>query len=88
MLLGVILRENGSLLNHIIYLLIHFLEGPGIIYDVIAYDAKIEEFVKIIYFGCHGNRFLNFKVVFRKNPEISLKWFFIDFNGKKRTSFH
>ena len=29
--------ENGSLLNHR-YLLIHFLEGPGIIYDVIAYD--------------------------------------------------
>ena len=45
MLLEVILRENGSIFNHR-YLLLHFLEGKGIIYHVTAYDPEIEENVR------------------------------------------
>ena len=70
MLLGVILRKNGSIFNHR-YLLLHFMEGTGIIYHVIAYDPKSETNVRKLYFGCHGNGFLKFKMIFRKNPEIS-----------------
>ena len=70
MLLEVILRKNGSIFSHV-YLLLYFLEGKGIIYHLIAYYLKIGEFVKKLCFGCHGNRFLQLKVIFRKNPEIS-----------------
>ena len=53
MLLEVILRKNGSIFNHR-YLLLHFLEGKGIIYYVTAYDPEIEENVRKLHFGCHG----------------------------------
>ena len=76
MLLEVILRKNGSIFNHI-HLLLHFLEGNVIIYHVIAYDPKSEKNVRKLYFGCHGNQFLQFKVTFRKNPEISKDCFAI-----------
>ena len=66
MLLEEMLRQNRSILNHI-YTLPHFLEGKGIIYHVIAYDPKSEKNVRKLYFGCHGNGFLKFKVIFRKN---------------------
>ena len=89
MLLEVILRKNGSIFNHR-HLLLHFLEGNVIIYHVIAYDPKSEKNVRKLYFGCHGNQFLQFKVIFRKNPEISKDCLaiFIDSNNKKRTSFN
>ena len=61
-LLVLILRKNGPIFNHR-YILLHFLEGNGLIYHVIAYDPKIEENVRKLYFGCHGNRFLEFKVI-------------------------
>ena len=61
--LEVILSKNGSIFSYI-YLLFHFLEGKGIIYHLIAYDPKIEENVKKLYFGCHGNIFFQLKVVF------------------------
>ena len=76
MLLEVILSKKGSIFSHI-YLLLHFLEGKGIIHHLIAYYLKIGEFVKILYFGCHGNRFLQLKVIFRKNLEISKECFAI-----------
>ena len=50
---------------------LHFFEGQGIIYLLIAYDPKIEEHVRNLCLCCHGNGFLKFKVVFRRNPEIS-----------------
>ena len=62
MLLGVILRKNGSIFNHRPLLLL-FLEGNVIIYHVIAYDPKSEKNVRKLYFGCHGNQFL---VIFRQ----------------------
>ena len=68
-LLEVILSKNGSIFSHI-YLLFPFLEGKGIIYQLVAHDPKIEENVRNLYFGCHGNRFLKLKLVFTKNPEI------------------
>ena len=68
-LLEVILRKNGSIFNHR-HLLLLFLEGNVIIYHVITYDPKSEKNVRKFYFGCHGNQFLQFKVIFRKNPEI------------------
>ena len=70
MLLEVILRGNGSNFNQR-YNLLDFLQGKGIIYDLIAYDPNIEENIRNLYFVCHGNRFLKFKVLFRKNPGIS-----------------
>ena len=70
MLLEVILRKNGYSFNHR-HLLFHFLEGNVIISHVIAYDPKSEKNVRKFYFGCHGNQFLQFKVIFRKNPEMS-----------------
>ena len=88
MLLEVILWKNGSIFNHR-HLLLHFLEGNVIIYHVIAYDPKSEKNVRKLYFGCHGNQFLQFKVIFRKNPKYpKTVWqFFIGSNDKKRTSF-
>ena len=62
-LLVLILRKNGPIFNHR-YLLLHSLEGNGFIYHVKAYDPKIEENIRKLYFGCHGNRFLEFKVIF------------------------
>ena len=50
-------KKNGSIFNHR-YLLLDFLEGKGIIYHVTAYDPEIEENVRKLYFGCHGNGFL------------------------------
>ena len=76
MLLEVILSKNGSIFSHI-YLLLHFLEVKGIICHLIAYYPKIGEYVKNVYVGCHGNIFLQLKVVFRKNPEISKECFAI-----------
>ena len=64
MLLEVILREIRSIFNQT-HIFLHFLEGKGIIYHLIAYDLKIEENVKNLYFGCHGYRFFKFNVVFR-----------------------
>ena len=58
MLLEVISREITSIFNQT-YLFLHFLEGKGIIYHLIAYDLKIEENVRNLCF-------LKFKVVFRK----------------------
>ena len=49
--------KNGSIFKHR-YLLLCFLEGKGIIYHVTAYDPEIEENVRKLHFGCHGNRFL------------------------------
>ena len=64
--LEVIFRENGPIF-HKEYLLLHSLEGNGIIYRIILYFPIIEENVKILYFGCHSNiLFLKFKVGFRK----------------------
>ena len=34
------------------------LGRKGIIYHVTAYDPEIEENVRKLYFGCHGNGFL------------------------------
>ena len=65
MLLGAILMKNRSIFNHR-YLLLHFVEGKGVIYHVIAYDPKSEKNVRKLNFGCHGNGFLKFKVIFRK----------------------
>ena len=76
MLLEVILSKNGSMFSHI-YLLFHFLEGKGILYHLKAYDPKIEENPKKLYFGGLVNRFLQLKVVFRKDPEISKECFAI-----------
>ena len=89
MLLQVILRKNGSIFNHR-HILLHFLEGIVIIYHVIVYDPKSEKNVRKLHFGCHGNQFLQFKVIFRKNPEISKDCLaiFIDSNNKKPTSFN
>ena len=86
MLLEVILRKNRSIFNHR-HLLLHFLEGNVIIYHVIAYDPKSEKNVRKLYFGCHGNQFLQLKVIFRKYPKTVWQ-FFIDSNNKKRTSFN
>ena len=69
-LLEVILGENRSIFNQT-NIFLYFLEGQGIIYHIIAYDPKIEENVRNLCFGCHGNGFLKFKVVLRKNPEMS-----------------
>ena len=84
MLLEVILRENGSIFNHR-YLLLHFLEGKGIIYHVTAYDPEIEEndiLVAMATDFCNLRSFLE-KVL--KYPKIV--WlFFIDSSCKKRTS--
>ena len=55
--LEVILSQNGSTFSHM-YLSLHFLEGKRIICDLIAYYLKKGENVKNLYFGCHGNRFL------------------------------
>ena len=70
MLLEEILRTNLSSLTADTVCPI-FFKGKGIIYHVIAYDPKNEKNVRKLYFGCHGNRFLKFKVIFRNNPEIS-----------------
>ena len=60
MLLEVILSKNESIFSHIIlYLLLHFLGGKGIIYHLIAYYLKIGEYVKKLYFGCHATDFSN-----------------------------
>ena len=50
------------------------------IYHLLAYDLKIGENFRNLHFGCHGNIFLELKVVFSKNPEISKEFlaFFID----------
>ena len=85
-LLEVILRINRSNFNHR-HLLLHFLEGNVIIYHVIAYDPKSEKNVRKLYFGCHSNQFLQFKVIFRKDPKTVWQ-FFIDSDNKKRTSFN
>ena len=86
MLLEVILGKNRSNFNHR-HLLLHFLEGNVIIYHVIAYDPKSEKNVRKLYFGCHGNQFLQFKVIFRKDPKTVWQ-FFIDSDNKKRTYFN
>ena len=48
MLLEVILREIRSMFNQT-YLFIHFFAGKGIIYHLIAYDLKIEENVRNLF---------------------------------------
>ena len=68
-LLEVILSKNGSIFSHI-YLVFPFLEGKGIIYQLVAQDPKIEENVRNLYFGCHGSIFIKLKLVFSKHPEI------------------
>ena len=60
MLLEVIFREIRPIFNQT-YLFLCFLEGKGIIYHLIAYDVEL-----VGIFGCHGNRFFKFQVVFRK----------------------
>ena len=48
MLLEVIFGENISIFNQT-YILIHFLEGQGITYHIIAYDPKIEKNVRNLF---------------------------------------
>ena len=89
MLLEVILREIRSIFNQT-YLFIHFFAGKGFIYHLIAYDLKIEENVRNLCFGCHGNQFLESKVVFRKILKYQKNvWpFFIHSNCKNRTFYN
>ena len=61
--LELILREIRFIFNQT-YLFIHYFAGKGIIYHLIAYDLKIEENVRNLCFGCHGNQFVESEVVF------------------------
>ena len=94
--LEVIFRENGPIF-HKEYLLLHSLEGNGIIYRIILYFPIIEENVKI-YFNYYSTilvaivtyYFSNLRSALEKNPENSKECFviFIYSNCKKRTLFN